>query len=258
MNDIAVITLCNQGTSLAREITAHMGGDLFVHTLVDIPGLKAKRFERVIALSAEIFSQYRSLIYIMPTGVANRALAPLITSKYTDPAVVVMDVLGRYAISLLSGHEGGANALSIRLSNITGAEPVITTTTEVLKEYTLGIGCKKNTPKSAILELIMAAVAKAGITTDDLRYLATIDVKATEAGILDAAAQLDIPLRIIKSSDINNTCYSVDSSEFVRESIGVAAVAEPCALLSGRRTKLILKRIARNGVTVALAKECCE
>lgn len=257
-NNLAVITLCNQGAELARQIITNLGGDLFVHTTVDITDSKGERFERVIALTKKIFPKYSGIIYIMPSGVVSRAIAPLVSSKYTDPAIIVMDVLGRYAISFLSGHEGGANNLAIKIGNITGAEPVITTTTEVIKQYTIGIGCKKDTPEEAILEIFDKALNKAKIKKDAIRYIATIDIKAEEEGLLAAAKSLNIPLRIISSTEINNTCYRFDSSKFVQDNIGVGAVAEPCALLSGRRTKLILKRISKNGVTAAIAKECSE
>ena len=258
MDNIAAITLCNEGVSIAKQITAKLGGDLFVHNIVDIEDLKAKRFDRVIALTEEIFSKYQGLIYIMPSGVVTRAVAPLVKSKFTDPAVVVMDILGRYAISFLSGHEGGANGLAIKIGNITGAEPIITTTTEVVKQYTMGIGCKKGIAEEAVLEIFKEAVMQAGITKNDIRYIATIDIKSDEKGLLTAAKTLEIPLRIISSSEIKNTCFNFDSSEFVQKSIGVSAVAEPAALLSGRRTKLVLKRICKNGVTAAIAKECSE
>ncbi len=257
-NNIAVITLCNQGVELARQIITNLGGDLFVHTTADITDSRAERFEKVIVLTEKIFSSYSGIIYIMPSGIVSRAIAPLINSKYTDPAIIVMDVLGRYAISFLSGHEGGANNLAIEIGNITGAEPVITTTTEVIKQYTIGIGCKKNTSEEAILKIFNTAIKKAKICKNDIRYIATIDIKAKEEGLLAATRALNIPLRIITRSEINNTCYTFDSSEFVQDNIGVGAVAEPCALLSGRRTKLILKRISKNGVTAAIAKECSE
>ncbi len=258
MADIAIITLSVEGLDLARQIIAVTGGDLFVHNTVTAEDRNIKRFDRVIALTAEIFTSYSGLIYIMPSGVVSRAIGPLLTSKYTDPAIVVMDVLGRFAISFLSGHEGGANNLTLKVANITGAEPVITTTTEVLKRYTIGIGCRKDSTKEAILALINTATLQAGINISDLRYIATVQQKSEEPGLLTAAAELDIPLRIITNNEINNTCYHFDTSEFVKKSIGVDAVAEPCALLSGRRTKLIIKRISQNGVTAAIARECSE
>ena len=258
MNTTAVVTLSKEGSDLARQIITGIGGDLFIHNSIELHSTQATKFTRVIDLTAEIFHNYRNIIYIMPSGVVSRAIAPHICSKYSDPAIVVLDVLGRFAISFLSGHEGGANNLTLQIANLTGAEPVITTTTEVVKRYIVGIGCRKGTPKEAVLALLNHAVETAGITLEDIRYIATINLKAEEPGILQTVAELGISLRIIRNSEINNTCYAYANSEFVRKNAGVGAVAEPCALLAGRRTKLILKRITQNGVTAAIARECSE
>jgi precorrin-4 C11-methyltransferase len=76
------------------------------------------------------FNRYANLICIMASGIVVRELAPLLVNKHTDPAVVVMDPVGRFAVSLLSGHERGANRLAQNVAAITGGEAVITTATD--------------------------------------------------------------------------------------------------------------------------------
>jgi cobalt-precorrin 5A hydrolase/precorrin-3B C17-methyltransferase len=76
--------------------------------------------------------QYREgLIFIMAMGIVIRTITPLIRDKREDPPVVVVDETGRYVISLLSGHLGGANALTQEIAGILGAEPVLTTSTDL-------------------------------------------------------------------------------------------------------------------------------
>nr|WP_277998987.1 cobalamin biosynthesis protein [Moorella sulfitireducens] len=78
-----------------------------------------------------VFHRYRSLILVMAVGIAVRALSPHLVSKKADPAVVVVDVAGQHAVSLLSGHLGGANALARLVADILGGRAVITTASEV-------------------------------------------------------------------------------------------------------------------------------
>ncbi|WP_039058673.1 cobalt-precorrin 5A hydrolase [Enterobacter sp. Bisph1] len=77
------------------------------------------------------FSCFSALIVIGATGIVVRSLAPLLQDKFHDPAVIVMDERGQHVISLLSGHHGGANALTRYLAGLLGADPVITTATDV-------------------------------------------------------------------------------------------------------------------------------
>lgn len=79
----------------------------------------------------QAFSDYSALVVIGATGIVVRVLAPVINDKLSDPAVVVIDERGQHVISLLSGHAGGANALTRYLAGILGADPVITTATDV-------------------------------------------------------------------------------------------------------------------------------
>ncbi|HIJ82505.1 MAG TPA: cobalt-precorrin 5A hydrolase, partial [Desulfuromonadales bacterium] len=82
------------------------------------------------ALIASLWKKYDGLVLIMATGIVVRMIAPLLESKESDPAVVVMDDAGKFAVSLLSGHLGGANELAERCAFAAGAQAVITTATD--------------------------------------------------------------------------------------------------------------------------------
>lgn len=79
---------------------------------------------------ARLWRQNDGLVCIMATGIVVRMIAPLLEGKDKDPAVVVMDDAGKFAVSLLSGHLGGANGLAERCAVLAGATPVITTATD--------------------------------------------------------------------------------------------------------------------------------
>lgn len=79
----------------------------------------------------QLFLRGHGLICIMATGIVVRSLAPHLRGKALDAAVVVVDEGGQFAISLLSGHLGGANALTRQVAGLLNATPVITTATDV-------------------------------------------------------------------------------------------------------------------------------
>ena len=81
-------------------------------------------------LVGKLWRDYEGFVFIMAAGIVVRVIAPLLAGKETDPAVVVMDDAGKFAISLLSGHLGGANELASRCAFVTGAREVITTATD--------------------------------------------------------------------------------------------------------------------------------
>jgi cobalt-precorrin 5A hydrolase len=215
----------------------------------------AERFTKIADLTAALFPVCRGLVYAAPCGVVVRTIAPLIQNKFDDPAVVCIDAGGRWAVSLLSGHEGGANGLAIRVANILGAEPVITTTTEALKSVIIGIGCRRGASPERIVAAIRAALAEAGVTLDEVRLLASADIKADEPGLIAAAETLGIPIRFIPAVEIRASQRDFSHSDLVKEKVNLPAVAEPAALLAGRRTRFICRKKIYNGITIALARE---
>ncbi|WP_330176432.1 precorrin-3B C(17)-methyltransferase [Streptomyces sp. NBC_01498] len=76
------------------------------------------------------FAECEQLVCFLATGATVRLLAPLLAGKATDPGVVCVDEAGRYAVSLLGGHGGGANSLAAEVGSVLAAAPVITTATD--------------------------------------------------------------------------------------------------------------------------------
>lgn len=123
----AVLALSRGGGELGRRLAETLEGDFFACR------------GRLAETMAEVWGEYRAIVCIMATGIVVRAAAPLLRDKYQDPAVVVCDELGRFAISLLSGHLGGANDLARRVAALTGGQPVLTTASDVLGRTALDL-----------------------------------------------------------------------------------------------------------------------
>ena len=83
-------------------------------------------------LFAKLFNSSDAIIPVMAVGIVVRSIAPYVSDKKTDPAVVVVDDLGKYAVSLLSGHLRGANRLTRIVAEAIGAIAVVTTATDLL------------------------------------------------------------------------------------------------------------------------------
>lgn len=254
---IAIITFSPQGVVLARRLKGRLPDcRLFYHArLAKASG--AEFFKHVTDLTRRIFPRMHGIIYIGSSGIAVRAIAGCLRHKLHDPAVVVVDAGGRFAVSLLCGHEGGANELTLNVANMLGAEPVISTTTEAVKTVTVGIGCRRGTSAVRIVNAVKTGLKRAGVARENVRWLATAEIKRHEPGLHKAARQLGLPLRIMPDWLMLRAGAEVTPSDFVKSKTNLPAVAEPAALTSGRNTRLILKRQIIDGVTIAVAMENC-
>lgn len=89
------------------------------------------RFEQIGPTLADLWKTYDQLVLCFALGAVVRLIAPLLQDKRVDPGVVVIDDAGRFAISVVAGHLGGANDLATRCARILGALPVVTTASDV-------------------------------------------------------------------------------------------------------------------------------
>jgi len=119
---ICIISVTEKGDVLARKIEKEIGGDLYLKSQI-----KDFKLKNIMSIC---FEKYDSIIFISSTGIAVRAIGKYLISKATDPAVVVVDVCNKFSISLVSGHLGGANKLTLKVSEVLGNTPVITTATD--------------------------------------------------------------------------------------------------------------------------------
>ncbi|MDU1903993.1 MAG: precorrin-4 C(11)-methyltransferase [Dysgonomonas sp.] len=124
MNNISIILTSESSSDLARTIQRELE-NVKIYTKASV--------ENTIQISSindcvkELFGKTDAIIFIGAMGICVRSIAPYIQGKHTDPAVICIDSTGKYVISVLSGHVGGANDLTKRIARILGAEAVITT-----------------------------------------------------------------------------------------------------------------------------------
>lgn len=300
----------------------------------------------------EIFHQVDAIIFVSACAIAVRSIAPFLESKKTDPAVIVIDELGRYAISLLSGHIGGGNELTKKVAEWIGATPIISTATDLnnifavdvfatknnmyiddmtlakqvsselldnkdigissdfpitsqlptqlnpVSNYshgdpqsklsmnspnklslgititldeeksifdktlhlipriiTLGIGCKKGTPVEAIESLVLDTLAKYHISLHAIKQIASIDLKANEEGLLGFCKRYHLPFITNTSEELASLTGDFTPSTFVKSITGVDNVCERAALYQEPKGSLIIRKTARNGVTVAAVSQ---
>lgn len=283
----------------------------------------------------EVFHNVDAIIFVSACAIAVRSIAPFLESKTTDPAVIVIDELGQYAISLLSGHIGGGNELTKQVADFIGATPIISTATDlnhlfavdvfatknnmyiddmnlakqvssdllnhkgigltsdfpvksplpgqlriqspdettlplgititlddkkspfkdtlrlIPKIITLGIGCKKGTPMEDIEFLVVHTLAKYHISLHAIKQVASIDLKSNEEGLLAFCERYNLPLITNTSEELASLSGDFTPSTFVKSITGVDNVCERAALYQDPKGSLIIRKTAKNGVTIA-------
>ncbi|MCL2028915.1 MAG: cobalamin biosynthesis protein [Deltaproteobacteria bacterium] len=133
---IAVYALTRKGAALARSLAKRLAAAGYDPALV-LPRRLADEFgpaQYFETLGQALASRFHSLsghVVVAATGLTVRIIAPLLKSKTSDPAVVVLPQDGRFAISLLSGHLGGGNRLAEMAARAVGGQAVISTATDI-------------------------------------------------------------------------------------------------------------------------------
>ncbi|WP_434296098.1 cobalt-precorrin 5A hydrolase [Clostridium sporogenes] len=200
---ISIINVTKMGNDIAYKIKEHMDADLYskyvtkeliVETSLEYKHPHCKdsnlnllndkhyfkkedfNFKEIVKKS---FQDYDAIIFISSTGIAVRAIAPFIQSKDKDPAVIVIDSTGKYVISLLSGHLGGANELTEKIAKTIEAEPIITTATDNLNIKAPDIVAKEN-------NLVIEDLKKA-------KEIAALLVNGQKVAFIDEDSLIDFP-----------------------------------------------------------------
>jgi len=337
----SIFSFTRRGAKLSVEIRNILGKQGYVavcYTMKDYLNESDQMFLPLSDLQTIVDREFKNsafLIFIGACGIAVRSVAPFIRDKLTDPAVISIDEKGQYVIPLLSGHIGGANRLARIIAEEIGAQPVITTATDinglpavdawakenglvicdmkaakliasalvdgrktglcsdfemqgklpgslssdpdceagiclsydeekkpyyltlnlVPKNVCLGIGCRKGISREAIEELVTQALKENKILPEAIMGIASLDMKKEEKGLLEFAEKHKLPVSFFTAAELNNlpNSYDFSSSDFVRKTTGIDNVSERAAVMLSNQGRLVLRKKAADGVTVAMA-----
>ena len=137
----AIYAITRHGIKIATALAPHLpGADVFVSTKLhaEAPGTLPMALPMGPVL-AKTFAAYDCHVFVISVGAVVRMIAPLLVDKKVDPAVVCVDDDARFAICVLSGHVGRGNAFTARVAEALGAQPVITTASDVRGTLTVDI-----------------------------------------------------------------------------------------------------------------------
>ena len=159
---IRYIAFTARGRALAERLAERLGGEVNGSAPLE-------------EWTAAAFASADALVFVGAVGIAVRAIAPHIRHKSIDPAVVVLDEGGSFAIPILSGHLGGANALARKIASLSGAVPVITTATDLRGVFAVDEWAKRQ-----------------GLIIQNPEYIKHVSAKLLSAGEITVTS--DIPI----------------------------------------------------------------
>ena len=247
---ITIVALTEPGKALGQQLKLLLPDAELVY--------KPKPFAETVQ---RYFQQGHRLIMICAAGIAVRTLAPVLESKQTDPAVLVLDEVGRFVIPLVSGHEGGANEWGRAVAELISAQLVITTANPYLNPiYTVGLGCERHCPETELQALLTEALEQADVSIEQITGFHSIDIKADEVGMIALAETLSKPFATWDKSQLAIVEDQLSTkSEYVFKTVGVYGVAESAALVgamevTGNPAELVVNKIKNSKATCAIAR----
>ncbi|MEK6727322.1 MAG: cobalamin biosynthesis protein [Candidatus Omnitrophota bacterium] len=214
---IAIIAINKKGEALAKKIKDGLLNARII-------SVRMRQNHTLKGLVKSIFNKYEGIVFISAVGIAVRVISPFTKNKFIDPAVVSVDSAGRFAVSVLSGHEGGANRLAYKIASIIGALPIVTTGEEVNKRFVLGIGTRKGISPNGVKTAIRKALIKMGLSLQAIRTVASVELKKKEHGLINACSELGLPLVFVPKESIRHFRGGISVSQVVRRNIGLDGV----------------------------------
>jgi len=245
---ISVLSGHQGANKLAKEIAEVLGGVPVVTTASDVQGKLC-----VEEIAVELGLQ---LDYSTDAKAANAAIVnDRKIGIFLDPDLKSSKSLTEDITSLpLVSSPNGYDAL-ITVTNKEQFELEVPTAILRPKNLIVGLGAKRGIGGADVSQAIKESLKEANLSAESVKALATADFKVGEKGFLDVAEEWKVPLVGVKSDDIKENEDKFETSDLVREKVGVGAVCEPCAVLAGEDARLIHGKRRYKGITVAIAED---
>ena len=185
----AVIAFTRRGAALGRTLADALGGRLYAPARFAAE-VGAEPAEDLNAWTGERWRDCRALVFVGAAGIAVRAIAPHVKDKFSDPAVVSVDEAGRFAVPLLSGHVGGANALAERVAALTGGQAAVSTATDVNGLFAVDVWAKEH--GLAVTDRALARAVSAALLEGEAVGFRSDDGAPCPAGLTEGPAALGV------------------------------------------------------------------
>lgn len=248
--DPAVVSIDELGRFCVPLLSGHIGGanDLALELA------NALDATPVITTATDINKRFSVDAWASRNGYE---IASLSRAKAVSAAILEQDIPLQCDYPIMTKLPGGvipgdSGAVGIRIS-VYRDEPFERTLRLIPKVLHLGIGCRKGTAASAIREVVNMVLKENNIDHRAVKCVASIDLKAEEAGLLAYCQEEKLPMTFYSNQELKAVSGEFTPSVFVQSITGVDNVCERAAMIGAE--KLIVKKTARNGVTVALAEE---
>lgn len=261
-NDPAVIVIDEQGTFVISLLSGHLGGanqltELIAKKLKSIPVITtATDVNNLFAV--DVFAKKNKLL-IKSFPLAKEISAALLDKKEVG-IICDVPVEGTIPKELRLIREDEPLSEKLELGICISAKenkisPFQKTLYLVPAVVTVGIGCKKGTKKEQIESLFERAISECGYSWDSVEQITSIDLKKNEEGICQLAKEHGILFQTYPKEKLASLTGEFSESKFVESITGVSNVCERSAVLGSGNGRLVLKKLAENGVTVAIAEK---
>ncbi len=250
---ISVLSGHHGANELTETIAGHVGADAVITTATEVcnrPSVEgiASRFDLVI----EDFEDFKHTKAVNASIVNDREVQ--IFSEFGLDVDMPENVSLHHIAALKSGKDAQGGIVGIVVTNRMMDVPDGCVMLRP-RNLIVGVGARKGVPKKAVLSAVRQAFRDAGLSPLGIMCMATVDFKAGEKGIIEAADELGVVLKSIPVEDIKRVEGQFRQSNFVREKVGIGAVCEPAAVLGGKDARPVLGKTKFDGVTIAIAEE---